>query len=648
LSLLLEDLKKINNRDLNNYINVYMIKYLNKQKSMTNMTEKIEKVIPDSSIIVEAWLSKNISKLEVKELILHEALIQKLEFLANQNNAIGALGIDEISKINELKSISTIKFSGIKLRLNELEKISLDEIDILVKELAYEEDATLITAKKNISKAAAAKNVKQKYIAPPAKGRKIKLEKYFDEITMSVHLRENVLAYAKKGMPGKWDFIAVSKKKLTQEDIQGISREIIEESNYRNDGFIEIERPGSTIIQLGKYRIVITKPPFSDGWEITAVRPVKKLVLSEYKLSEKLMARISEQAEGVLIAGSPGMGKTTFAAALAEHYASNNKIVKTVEAPRDLVLPDNVTQYAISHGDAQEIHDILLLSRPDYTFFDEMRNTDDFKLFADLRLAGIGFMGVVHATNPIDAIQRFVGRIELGVIPQVIDTVIFIKNGMPFKILSLKMMVKVPAGMTEADLARPIVVVTDFESKKAEYELYSYGEETVVVPVTAQQQKSSPAKGFATKHVKTMLKQYLSTFEVEVTDDNKAVIYVPEEDIPRIIGKQGKNINELEKNIGIKIDVQPLSEFKGTKETNNEEETIGYNASIGKNSIIFDTDLNFIGRDVNIIVNGDYLLTAKVSKKARVKVRKDNKIGKIIIDALNTGEAVDLVITDQK
>ena len=648
MSLLLEDLKKINNRDLNNYINVYMIKYLNKQKSMTNMTEKIEKVIPDSSIIVEAWLSKNISKLEVKELILHEALIQKLEFLANQNNAIGALGIDEISKINELKSISTIKFSGIKLRLNELEKISLDEIDILVKELAYEEDATLITAKKNISKAAAAKNVKQKYIAPPAKGRKIKLEKYFDEITMSVHLRENVLAYAKKGMPGKWDFIAVSKKKLTQEDIQGISREIIEESNYRNDGFIEIERPGSTIIQLGKYRIVITKPPFSDGWEITAVRPVKKLVLSEYKLSEKLMARISEQAEGVLIAGSPGMGKTTFAAALAEHYASNNKIVKTVEAPRDLVLPDNVTQYAISHGDAQEIHDILLLSRPDYTFFDEMRNTDDFKLFADLRLAGIGFMGVVHATNPIDAIQRFVGRIELGVIPQVIDTVIFIKNGMPFKILSLKMMVKVPAGMTEADLARPIVVVTDFESKKAEYELYSYGEETVVVPVTAQQQKSSPAKGFATKHVKTMLKQYLSTFEVEVTDDNKAVIYVPEEDIPRIIGKQGKNINELEKNIGIKIDVQPLSEFKGTKETNNEEETIGYNASIGKNSIIFDTDLNFIGRDVNIIVNGDYLLTAKVSKKARVKVRKDNKIGKIIIDALNTGEAVDLVITDQK
>ena len=105
---------------------------------------------------------------------------------------------------------------------------------------------------------------------------------------------------------------------------------------------------------------------------------------------------------------------STFAQALAEHYAGLNKIVKTIEAPRDLILPDNITQYAISHGDAQEIHDILLLSRPDYTVFDEMRNTADFRLFADLRLSGIGLAGVVHATNPIDAIQRFVGRIELG------------------------------------------------------------------------------------------------------------------------------------------------------------------------------------------------------------------------------------------
>ena len=263
------------------------------------MIEKTEKIIPDSSILIEAWLSKNSSKIKIKEIIIHEALLQKLEYLANQNNAIGALGIDEISKLNKF---AEVKFSGMKLRLNELEKISMDNIDIMVKELALEEDATLITAKKTIAKAAIAKNIKLKHIEPPSKGRKIKLEKYFDTTTMSAHLRESVLPYAKKGMPGKWEFKAVGKKKLTQEDIQEISREIIEESNFRKDGFIEIERPGSTIVQLGKYRIVITKPPFSDGWEITAVRPVKKLNLEDYKLSDKLKERVAEQAEGVLIA----------------------------------------------------------------------------------------------------------------------------------------------------------------------------------------------------------------------------------------------------------------------------------------------------------------------------------------------------------
>ena len=58
-----------------------------------------------------------------------------------------------------------------------------------------------------------------------------------------------------------------------------------------------------------------------------------------------------------------------------------------------------------------------------------MRNTAHFRLFADLRLSGVGMVGIVHATSPIDAIQRFIGRIELGVIPQIIDTVIFIKSG---------------------------------------------------------------------------------------------------------------------------------------------------------------------------------------------------------------------------
>ncbi len=187
----------------------------------------------------------------------------------------------------------------------------------MIRELAYNENASLMTSDKTQARVAEAKGIHVIFIEIKKLFKKLKLEKFFDETTMSIHLRENVVPYAKKGMPGKWKFVAVNKTKLTREDIKDISREIIEESTIARDAFIEIERAGSTIAQIGKFRIVITKPPFSDGWEITAVRPVKMLSLEEYKLSEKLKQRISEQAEGILIAGSPGMGKSTFAQALA-------------------------------------------------------------------------------------------------------------------------------------------------------------------------------------------------------------------------------------------------------------------------------------------------------------------------------------------
>ena len=607
--------------------------------NMKKKTINIEKIVPDTSVIVEGLVSSKIEKKEIvpKSVIIHEAVLAELEHQANQNKETGVLGLEELNKLRELskKLEFSLEFSGKRPNAYEIKYARLGEIDSLIRELAYNENASLMTSDKTQARVAEAKGIHVIFIEIKKLFKKLKLEKFFDETTMSVHLRENVVPYAKKGMPGKWKFVAVNKTKLTREDIKDISHEIIEESTIARDAFIEIERAGSTIAQIGKFRIVITKPPFSDGWEITAVRPVKTLSLEDYKLSEKLKQRISEQAEGILIAGSPGMGKSTFAQALARFYSDKSKIVKTIEAPRDLVLSDNITQYAISHGSAQEIHDILLLSRPDYTIFDEMRNTSDFQLFADLRLSGIGLAGVVHATNPIDAIQRFVGRIELGVIPQVIDTVIFIKDGFVDKVLSLKMVVKVPTGMTEADLARPVVVVNDFETNKLEYELYSYGEETVVVPVTGN--LKSPTNKLAEKTIKQAFRHYSENVEVDVVSENKCVVYVPESNIAKVIGRQGKNIDEIEKRLGMSIDIKELD--KKTK-----GQTIEFNTEIKKKNIVFYLDMRFKNQDINIYVNDDYLLTAKSGKTGIIKIKKNNKIARILVDAINAGEKIKLML----
>jgi ATPase len=456
---------------------------------------------------------------------------------------------------------------------------------------------------------------------------------------MSVHLRENVLPYAKKGFPGKWEFVPLRKEVLKEDEVQNISREIIEEAKLRRDSFIEIERPGSTIVQLGPYRIVITKPPFSDGWEITAVKPVRRLSIEDYELSEKLMTRVAKQAEGILIAGAPGMGKSTFAQALAEYYSTQDKVVKTVEAPRDLVLSDKVTQYAISHGDAQEIHDILLLSRPDYTIFDEMRNTSDFQLFGDMRLAGVGMVGVVHATNPIDAIQRFIGRVEMGVIPQIIDTVVFIKDGVINKVLSLKMTVKVPNGMTEADLARPVVVVNEFETGQLSYEIYSYGEQTVVIPVESGQETKPGIHKLAASPIVEEFQKYCDNPEVDVISNNKAVVKVPEDCISRIIGKQGQHINKIEEKLGISIDIQSQ---EGTSSSTPREkgEELPYNLELKSKFIVFDIGVENEHKDIDIYVNEEYLLTAKSGATGLIKIKKNNNIGKILLKERSKGNDI--------
>jgi ATPase len=603
----------------------------------------ITKLVPDTSVIIEGILSKRLENKQIKfkELIIHEAVIAELESQANKNRETGYLGLEEVKKLKELekKRKFKISFKGSRPKDFEIKYAKSGEIDSLIRSIAFDEKATLITADRVQSLVAEAKGINVVFIEIETVSRKIKLEKYFDEKTMSVHIRENTKVFAKKGMPGKWKFEEVSKKALTRDEVRNISKEIIEETNIREDGFIELERRGSTIVQLGNYRIVITRPPFADGYEITAVRPVKKLELKDYELAEKLDKRIKEQAEGILIAGAPGHGKSTFAQALAEYYASQEKIVKTVEAPRDLTLPDSVTQYAISHGSAEEVHDVLLLSRPDYTIFDEMRNTKDFRLFSDLRLSGVGMIGVVHATNPVDAIQRFIGRIELGVIPQIMDTVIFIKNGAVDKVYSVVMQVRVPAGMTEADLARPVVTVSDFNTGKAEFEIYSYGEETVVVPITESSSLSSPAKKIAAQSLENAFTQYTDRAKVDIISDNKCKVYVPAKDIARIIGKQGSNIDKLEKNLGIKIDVEPLEEAE-----REEKQDISFSSQVSKKYVQFMPVENYVKEEVDVYLNGQYLMSAKVGKKNIVKINKKNKVGKILVDAINTGEKIELKI----
>lgn len=449
--------------------------------------KKFDKVVPDTSAIINKILTIALADktYSIKELIIHNALISELENQANQKRETGLIGLNELNELKDLAKKKKLKliFDGELPSLDQIKGAKRGLIDGMIRRLAEKHGATLITSDLVQHQVAEATGVSSIHIPVVVEEKELIFLKYFKPKFMSVHLKEGESPKAKVGEPGSWEFKLIKKDKLTGSEIEEIADQIIEAGRTMDESFIEIERRGSIIAQIKEFRIVITKPPLSEAWEITLVRPVKTLKLNDYKLNDALKQRLLSRAEGILISGAPGHGKSTFAQALIKEYTKMNRVIKALKSPRDTEFPKAVTQYAYAKSSQSEIKDILLLTRPDYTLFDEVRGVKDFDLFSDLRLAGVGMVGVVHANKAIDAVQRFIGKIELGMIPSIIDTVVYIKNGKVNKVYQLKMTVKTPTGMTEKDLARPVVEILDYSTKKLEYEIYSYGDATIVIPI---------------------------------------------------------------------------------------------------------------------------------------------------------------------
>ena len=590
----------------------------------------------DTSVVIEHAISKLIKEGKIEgTILLPKAVMAELENQANSGRDTGMIGLEEIQELQKLvkKNKIELKIIGERPNIYQMREAKRGgEIDSYIRDLAYTESAILITADRIQAESAKALDIEVLFIAKVETKEKLQIEQYFDAETMSVHLREACPPRAKKGKPGEWRLIDVNEKIFSQKDIQDMSKEIIERSRTEARAFIEISRPGSTIVQYKDYRIVITKTPVSDGWEITAVRPIKILKIEDYNLPEAVEERVRTKARGVIIAGTTGSGKSTIAQALAEYYASQNFITKTIESPRSLILSDNITQYSKNLASSEEIHDILFLSRPDYIVFDERRDTPDFKLFTDLRLGGSNVLGVLHAATPIDAVQRFIGRLEMGMIPSVLDTLLFIDKGVVAQILTLKMSVKVPSGMVEADLARPVIEVKDLTTDKTIFEIYTYGEQTVVMPLQ-KEQSENPAQKLAKKQIEKVMQKYLDNFEIEMQGTHKVKIYVPQKDRARIIGTKGENINKIEKELGISIDIVNL------EETSREEKTrLGYHVTERGNNILFKIDSP--GKMVDVFIEDTFLFTSTTSKKGEIKVNKKSDLGRKLSYALEDKEKI--------
>ena len=246
-------------------------------------------------------------------------------------------------------------------------------------------------------------------------------------------------------------------------------------------------------------------------------------------------------------------------------------------------------------------------------------------------------VGVVHANAPLDAIQRFIGKVDLGMIPHILDTVVFVEGGEISQVYELEFKVKVPTGMTEQDLARPVIEVRNFENHSLEYEIYTYGEENIVIPIS-KEAKSGGIERLAESKIRDTIRRFDSEAEIEILSNNSIRVRVDKESIPALIGRGGSTINELEKSLGVHIDVEEKNQASTSSER--------FEMSESGNNLIFEVDSAKTGMDADIYVNDRHILSTRVGKRGKIIIAKGSGSGKRIVNAVMSKNDIKLVVHD--
>ncbi len=594
-------------------------------------------IVPDTSAVIDGRVSERVESGEVATVSVPEAVVGELESQANDGLDSGWEGLTELQRLAGLADDGAVevRYVGRRTKPSEATGAHEGDIDALIRDVAEEEGATLLSSDVVQSEVAKAKGLAVDYVEPRTRGSgELVIERFFDERTMSVHLKTDTKPKAKRGAVGEMTYQTIDDAVTDEATMKEWADDVEETARTSPEGFIELSEPGMSIVQFRDYRIAVARPPFADGIEITAVRPIVKTDLEDYEFADELKDRLIERQRGVLISGSPGAGKSTFAQAVAEFLTDSDYAVKTMEKPRDLQVGSDITQYTALGGDMAKTADSLLLVRPDYTIYDEVRKTKDFGVFSDMRLAGVGMVGVVHATRAIDALQRLVGRVELGMIPQVVDTVVYIEDGRVDTVYDVTTEVKVPEGLTAEDLARPVIQVADFETGNPEYEIYTFNRQVITVPIGDTGAEESGVDRLARQEVEREIKSIArGRVEVELQGGNTAIVYVDDDDISSVIGKGGGRISDVEDRLGIDIDVRTHDERPGggagggsnAPAGGGGDDGITVTPEVTARHVAIRVD-EHVGETVEVRADGEYLFTATVGRGGEVQVSRGSAI----------------------
>ena len=132
---------------------------------------------------------------------------------------------------------------------------------------------------------------------------------------------------------------------------------------------------------------------------------------------------------------------------------------------------------------------------------------------------------------------------------------------------------------------------------------------------------------------KEIRKYVKNDFTLDVHSNIAATIYLQKRDISRLLSQRGKAIKSLERSLKMRLSVQSMEGNKDNKDI------LAFSSRKTKSFIVLDLKGNQ-DEDVDIEVDGDPLLSARVSKGGSVRVSLESEVGRALENGISRNDVI--------
>ena len=127
------------------------------------------------------------------------------------------------------------------------------------------------------------------------------------------------------------------------------------------------------------------------------------------------------------------------------------------------------------------------------------------------------------------------------------------------------MVVRAPSGM-DAELSRPVIEIRRFPEGTLTHEMFAFGSEIAVVPVTTdgESNQSSPIRRLASEELRRLIRGFtgVRVHHVQFTGESNAEVFVDEAAIGSVVGPGGDSVRALEEEVGgIRLKIKGYKEL---------------------------------------------------------------------------------------